>query len=164
LTVVFLAGLAVLWMIVFIPALLRARASAPLSSADRFRRRMDLIAPPSGSGRWVVVLDHPDRRARSSLYRARKAARLQRRRRRVLVVLVLAGAGSALAALRWGGETAWYVHFAVNAILALYVAALLRASSRRKERLAKVRPIKRRSRSRENVDFYEAVAAGARRS
>jgi hypothetical protein len=154
-----------LWIAVMVPAVMRARASAPLSTSQRFRRRMDLIAPPSyATGRWVVVLDSPNRKVSASARKAHRQLRSQRRRRRLLVLIVLAVVGSAIAG---GviGEPWWEVHLGLNAGLALYVGALLEIKRRRAERAVKVRPLrpKRPSHVALTDDFYEPVAAAGRR-
>lgn len=137
---------------------------------------MDLLAPPSrGAGRWVCVLDSPDRKARSTMVRAQKLAKSRRRRRRLLAfLLVCAGASAVFAVVNGGG--AWEAHAGIDAALALYVGFLLETGRRRIERSAKVRPLgmqrarvanargHRRARSAEDFSFYEPVAAGDRRS
>jgi len=136
---------------------------------------MDLLAPPSArAGRWVCVLDSPDRKARSTMLRAQKLAKSRRRRRRLLVSLLLAAVASAVYALVSGGG-AWEAHAGIDAALALYVGFLLETGRRRIERTAKVRPIGlqrqqgrrasvRRAPTAEEFGFYEPVAAGDRRS
>jgi hypothetical protein len=162
LSVVFLVALGALWLIVFVSAVMRARASAPLTTTERFRRSMDLIAPPMPkSGRWVVVLDSPSRRARAmKMRRAARLARARRRRLWVLVVMLLAAVGTAVAAAIVG-DPMWEVHLGLNAALALYVGYLLESKRRREERAVKVRPLRRR---REGDWFDSATAAGGSRS
>jgi hypothetical protein len=171
LTVAFFALLAILWMAILVPAMLRARASGPLSSAERFRRKMDLIAPPARAGRWVCVLDSPDRRARSTMLRAQRLAKSRRRRRRLLVFLLLCSIGTALyASLR--GSAAWEIHIAVDVVLVLYLGFLVESNRRRAERSSKVRSINRKPtparRARRAVgadefEDYQAAAVGGRR-
>ena len=176
LTVAFFAALAILWIAILVPAMLRAHANRPLSSAERFRRRMDLLAPPSPrAGRWVCVLDSPDRKARSTMTRAHKLAKSRRRRRRVLVFLLLLAGGSAAYAIVSGG-VAWEAHAGIDAALALYVGFLIETGRRRIERSAKIRPLGlqrsragaarglRRAPATEDFGFYEPIAAGDRRS
>jgi len=135
---------------------------------------MDLLAPPSPkTGRWVCVLDSPDRKARSTMLRAQKLAKSRRRRRRVLVFLLLCAGGSAAYAAFVGGG-AWELHAGIDAVLALYVGFLLETGRRRVERGAKVKPLglqrsQTRTRARrvspaEEFGFYEPIAAGERRS
>lgn len=128
----FLLLLAAAWIAVFLPAVMRARQNAPLSTAERFRRRMELIAPRAHSGRWVVV---PEDRERLHGRSFRKGQRL---RRRLLIVLLGASAMSLLAALVAGGAM-WEVALAFAASLAVYVVLLLEAKRRRTERVEKVR-------------------------
>lgn len=150
-----------------VPAVVRARASAPLTTAERFRRRMDLIAPPSyASGRWVVVLPSSTRKASPSILAAHRQARSRRRRRRLLVLMLVAVIGSAVAGWRTG-QPWWEVHIGLNAALALYVGTLLEIKRRREERAMKVRPIKSRRRPEIDLtdveDLYGAASAGGRR-
>jgi hypothetical protein len=159
LTVFFLIALAILWVAVLVPAMLRARASTPLSSTQRFRARMDLIAPPGPrAGRWIVVLNGAGNGKSSSILRAQRHARSVRRRRRFLVLLVLAAVGTLAAAFaRRGGW--WEVHAAVDAGLVLYVGILVAAKRRHTERRAKVRTLRRPGRGEE----YTSVAVGGGR-
>jgi hypothetical protein len=154
----------VLWLIVFVSAVVRARASAPLTTTERFRRSMDLIAPPMPkTGRWVVVLDSPSRRAGASkMRRAARLARARRRRRGVLILMLLAAAGTAIAA-PFVGDPMWEVHLGLNAAFALYVGYLLESKRRREERASKVRPIKRSPRS-PNADWFDSASAAGSRS
>jgi len=162
-------------MAILVPAMLRARANGPLSSAERFRRRMDLLAPPSPrAGRWVCVLDSPDRKVRSTAMRAHKLAKSRRRRRRLLVFLLMCVAVSAAFAVLRGGA-AWEAQAGIDAALVLYVGFLLETGRRRIERSAKVTSLQRnrgslrgtrRSRGTRVVndfEFYEPVAVGDRR-
>jgi len=155
LTIVFLGLLALAWIAVFLPAALRARQSAPLTTAERFKRRMSLIAPRAvGSGRWIVVPESYDRLTRSSFRRG------QQRRKRILVVLAVGAAASGVVALFTGGGM-WEVHLAVDASLALYVALLLEAKRRRTEQVTKLRSIEARRGTRTPaVTFNEPVRAG----
>jgi hypothetical protein len=149
LTLVFLAALAVAWIAVILPALLRARQTTPLSAAERFKRRMQLIAPKPARGRWVVVPESRNRLAKASLKRG------QRRRIRILVWLLAVVGLSAVAALINGGL--WEAHLLADASLTVYCALLLEAKKRRLERLTKVRPLRRREP--EYVRFFEPVQA-----
>lgn len=154
-TFAFLALLAMAWIAVFLPALLRARQAAPLSTAERFKRRLDLIAPRSGPGRWVIVPESPRRLAQTSFRRA------QRRRRRLLVFLLGAAGVSGVAALGAEGGLV-EVHLAFDVSLAIYCALLLEAKRRREETVTKVRSLVARRRSRTaEVTFYEPAQAHA---
>ena len=158
LTVFFLIALAILWVAVLVPAMVRARASTPLSSARRFRARMDLIAPPGPrAGRWVVVVNGKEGH-RSAIVKARRQARAVRRRRRLLTLLFLGSLGTLGAALlRQGGW--WEIHVVVDAALVLYVGWLLESRKRRTELGGKVKRLHRRP---ERRDEYEPAAVGQR--
>lgn len=135
LTAVFLVALAAAWVAVFLPAAMRARQTTPYSTAERFKRRMQLIAPRSGrGGRWVVVPESNDRLARSSFRRG------QDRRRKMFVFLAVATAVSFVLA-SVGGGALWEIHIAFAVSLGLYVALLLEAKRRRVEKTDKVRSI-----------------------
>jgi hypothetical protein len=154
-----LIALAILWVAVLVPAMVRARASTPLSSAKRFRARMDLIAPPGPrAGRWVVVLNGRDRE-RSAIVKAQRYARAVRRRRRLLILLLLAALGTlAVAVVREGGW--WEINIAVDAALVVYVGVLLETKKRRVEQGVKVRKLHRRP---ERHEDYEPAAVGGQR-
>ena len=157
LTLVFLGLLALAWIAVFLPAALRARQSAPLSTAERFKRRMNLIAPRAATGRWIVVPESYDRLGRSSFRRG------QQRRTRILIGLGVAAALSGFVALFTGGGM-WEVHFAVDVSLALYVALLLEAKRRRFEQITKLRSLEaRRTERAPVVTFTEPVRASGGR-
>lgn len=154
LTFVFLGLLALAWIAVFLPAALRARQSAPLTTAERFKRRMSLIAPRAGNGRWIVVPESYDRLAMSSFRRG------QRRRTKIFIALMAAvGVTGVIAA--FSGGAAWEVHLAVDASLALYVALLIEAKRRRSEQVTKLRSLGGRRPARvPEVTFNEPVQAG----
>jgi hypothetical protein len=153
LTLVFLGLLALAWIAVFLPAALRARQSAPLTTAERFKRRMSLIAPRAGTGRWIVVPESYDRLTQSSFRRG------QRRRTRILIGLVVAAMLSGFVAVYAGGGM-WEVHLAIDASLALYVALLLEAKRRRADQVTKLRSLEaRRNQRAPAVTFTEPVRA-----
>lgn len=136
-TILFLLLLGAAWAMVFLPAVLRARQATPLSSAERFKRRMQLIAPrASRTGRWVVVPEPYDRIARSSFRRG------QRRRARILVFLGVSAPLSGMVAVAVGGSM-WEVHLLLLTSLCVYVTLLLEAKRRRLERSAKVHSLRR---------------------
>ena len=68
LTAIFLVALATAWVAVLVPAVIRARNNTPLWSSERFRRGLQVMAPPAygGSGRWVITPRQEDRRVRRS--------------------------------------------------------------------------------------------------
>jgi hypothetical protein len=131
LTAFFLGLLALAWIAVFLPAALRARQNSPISTADRFRRLMRVMAPHAATGRWVVVPDPYEGRA------SRSHRRGQRRRLQIFIFLVAAAGLSGAVALFSGGGM-WEVNLALDASLALYVALLLEAKRRAEERERKV--------------------------
>ena len=147
------------WIAVFLPSVLRARQSAPLTTAERFKRRMALLAPRARTGRWIVVPESYDRLTRASYQRG------QRHRTQILIALLLAALATFLVALSSGGA-AWEVHLVTDASLGLYVVLLREAKKRRTERSTKVRAIPKRStrEDEEEVRFYEPVSAAANRS
>jgi len=150
---VFLGLLALAWIAVFLPSLVRAREAAPLTTAERFKRRMALLAPRARTGRWIVVPESYDRLTRASFQRG------QRRRIQILIALTAAAAATFLVALTSGGA-AWEVHLVTDASLGLYVVLLRETKKRRDERSRKVRKIGERA-PRERADevtFYEPVA------
>lgn len=148
-TYLFLAALAVAWIAVILPALLRARQTTPLSAAERFKRRMQLIAPRPSGGRWVVVPESRNRLATASFKRG------QRRRIRIFFWLLVVVGFSGVAALINGGL--WEAHLLADASLTVYCASLLEAKRRRLERFTKVRPLRRREP--EYAHFFEPVQA-----
>lgn len=157
-TLIFLGLLALAWMAVFLPAVLRARQSAPLTTAERFKRRMSLIAPRAGSGRWIVVPESYDRLAKSSFRRR------QQRRIKVLIALLAAAFVTGLVAISSGGG-AWEVHLAVDLTLGLYVALLIESKRRRTENSTKLRSLTARRDARQaEVSFHEPARVGGRQS
>jgi hypothetical protein len=152
LTYWFLLVLALAWIAVFLPAAMRARQNAPLSTSERFRRRMELIAPRASAGRWVVVPEAGDRLAGRSFRKG------QRTRRRILAFLVGAAVLSVGAAIFAGGAL-WELSLAFGLSLALYVSLLLEAKKRRDERTKKVRRLQR-SQTVQRVQPSMRVAGG----
>ncbi|HEX2240052.1 MAG TPA: hypothetical protein VHJ82_02750 [Actinomycetota bacterium] len=92
---------------------------------------MDLIAPHSSAGRWVLVP------AAGSRYGRRSFRRTQARRIRVLQFLLGAVAITLLAAL-YGGEGIWEIQLLTDLALIGYVVFLLEAKRRRQDRVVKV--------------------------
>lgn len=123
-TALFLTALVLAWIALFVPAIVRASKRSPLSTAERFRRRLDLIAPRYAQGRWVVMPDCDDRLARKSW---RKGQRL---RRRIFGFLVAAVVVSGVLVIFYGSAM-WSIHIAFDASLGLFVALLLFAKRRR---------------------------------
>ena len=157
LTFIFLGLLALAWIAVFLPAALRARHSAPFTTAERFKRRMSLIAPRAATGRWIVVPESYDRLSKSAFRRG------QQRRTRILIGLVVGAALSGIVALFTGGGM-WEVHLAVDASLALYVALLMEAKRRRAEQVTKLRSLEARRKPRApEVTFVDPIRASGGR-
>ena len=156
-TLFFLGLLALAWIAVFLPAVLRAREGAPMSTAERFRRKMSLIAPRGLPGRWVVMPESRDRLAQSSYRRS------QERRTKVLIGLIAAAVLTGVIALLTGGGS-WEVHLGMDALLALYVALLLETKRRRDERATKLRSLAARRKVRPEITFEDPVRAGGGRN
>lgn len=139
-TVAFLVVLAGAWLAVFLPAIVRARKTSAMSTSERWRRRMELIAPrrpqTHPAGRWIVVPESRVDLGRESFKRG------QRTRRRILEAMIGACLGSLGAALALH-DRAWEVQLACDASLLLYCALLVQAKRRRQQRVRKVRPIGR---------------------
>lgn len=152
-TVLFLVALAASWVAIFLPAIRRARQATPLSTAERWRRRMELIAPRHAStrtrGRWVVVPESRKSLARDSWRRG------QRARRRIFELMIGAVIGSFLVALFWHSDNAWLVHLGCDFSLVLYAALLIEAKRRRHQRVAQLRA---RARRRQRVRMRPQVA------
>ncbi|MEA2498144.1 MAG: hypothetical protein QOH26_549 [Actinomycetota bacterium] len=153
----FFIFLALAWAAVVLPAVLRARQDDPLTATERFKRRMEMIAPPTRAwkGRWVVV---PKADPKSRSYR-----RQQHRRRRVFEALLgLVVLTVALAILR--GGSFWTLQIAIDGAIALYAGFLVGAKRKRQESLTKVRPLVTRHSGLDEITFHEpAHASGGRR-
>jgi hypothetical protein len=153
LTYWFLLVLALAWIAVFLPAAMRARQNAPLSTSERFRRRMELIAPRASAGRWVVVPESGDHLAGRSFRKG------QRTRRRILTFLVAALILSVVGAIFAGGAL-WELTLAFGLSLALYVSLLVEAKKRRDERTKKVRRLQARTQTVQRAQPSIRVAGG----
>ncbi|MDP9234958.1 MAG: hypothetical protein M3P01_10485 [Actinomycetota bacterium] len=135
-TTLFLVVLVLAWIALIIPAAWRARQTAPFSATERFRKRLDLMAPRATSqGRWIVVPQSRDRLERASFRRG------QRRRRRILIALIAGVIASAIAAPIVEGAV-WEVQICLDVSLALYVVLLVVAKQRRAEVVKKLRTMK----------------------
>ncbi len=153
-TIGFLGVLIVAWIGVFLPATVRARQTAASSTAERFRRRLELLSPRSSTGRWVVVPQNFDELKKAAF------ARAQRRRRRLLTILILGSLLTLMSATALGGGV-WEIHLALDAGLALYVVLLLETKRRRIERKEKVRLLSERLKARPQPAWYDSMQAGA---
>ncbi len=142
-TKLLLVVIAVMWIVVLVPPLLRSRSEGrPGDSIVSFRRQLTTLqrsapftsaAPgrritPSGEVRvaGAAVAVRPARVPERVDTRA-ALRRLEARRRRQTILIALVGAcvvtavlAGSLYSARW-----WYVNFALDAVLALYVYALV---------------------------------------
>ena len=153
-TIWFLAFLAGAALAICIPAGVRARRSSPFSATQLFKKRMNLIAPRSRNGRWVIIPDnHEVAIQRLALRRAR------RRRRRILALLFVAALGSGIWAFLERG-VAIEVHLAIDAALVGWVGYMAESRKRRSERAQKVRALPPR---RDSTLLGPIEASGGRR-
>ena len=152
----FLVLLAIAWIAVLVPAFLRARRSAPLTTTQRFKKGMEVLAapPPSTAGRWVMVPSNGTPRQSRSAGRVRK-------QRAILFHLLLLGVGGTLAAALWLQGAWWEIHVATDLTFALYTAGLLETQRRRAERRAKVRSLAGRRATRRQGAGDEPRAYGS---
>lgn len=105
---------------------MRAERTTPLSSAERWRRSLELIAPGRPrSGRYIVVPGTTGDLRREAFRRA------QQRRKQLFVLLLWSAVISGVVAAVAGGS-AWTVHAALDASLLGYVALLLERKNRRR--------------------------------
>lgn len=155
-TLFFLVLLGLAWVAVFLPAAARARQGTPLSTAERFRRRMQLIAPPpaSSKGRWIVVPESTDRLAYASFRRG------QERRRKIFLGLLTATSVSFLMSLFSGGM--WVVTVAIASSLFVYVVLLIGVKRRSDDIRNKIQPL-HRPQTRRARDLQPARASGGAR-
>ena len=166
-TTLFLVVLVLAWIALILPAAWRARQTAPFSATQRFRKRLDLIAPKATSqGRWIVVPQSRDRLERASFRRG------QRRRRRILIALIVGVVASAVVAPIVGGPV-WELQIFLDVSLALYAVLLVVAKQRRAKLVKRFRSMESRRamenspsiESRQTVEeprFFEPLRAGGR--
>lgn len=115
---------------------------------------MNMMAPRSRGGRWVIIPDNHDvAMERIAIRRSR------RRRRRILVLLVLSAIGTGVWAWLERG-VAIEVHLVVDAGVIFYLALMSEMKKRRVERDAKVRSLGPRHRA---PDLTRTAEAGGRR-
>ena len=151
-TLAFLIILALAWSAVFLPAVLRANRSTPLSASRRFQQGMDKIAP-NYRGRWVVVP-----KAGESSRGALRRRHQQERRKNALVVLIGAALGTLLFAPFM--PVLWVLHFIVDFLLLSFVVLLIAAKRRKEETRMKIRPLTRPlSETERDSVFHEPVRA-----
>ena len=153
-TIWFLAFLAGASLAICIPAGVRARRNSPFSATQLFKKRMNLIAPRSRNGRWIIIPDNHDvALQRLALRRARK------RRRRILALLVVGALASGVWAYLERGS-AIEVHLAVDALLVAWIGYMAESRKRRIERAQKVRSLPAR---RDSAVLEPIEASGGRR-
>lgn len=113
-TLLFLVVLAMAWAAVFVPAAVRARQEAPVSSTERFKRGMGVLAGPQRRrGRWIITPGASDRARRRTLDR----------RRKLFTALVFAASMSfALALVR---SSLWDLNLIFDAALVTYSVVLI---------------------------------------
>ena len=151
-TVAFLVILVLAWSAVFLPAVLRANRSTPLSASRRFQQGMDKIAP-NYRGRWVVV-PKAGVTKRSEIRRRHQ----QERRKNALVGLIGTVIGTLLFAPFM--DILWTVHFIADFLLIGFVVLLIAAKRRREETRTKIRPLTGATSQREGDPiFHEPVEA-----
>jgi hypothetical protein len=154
LTTLFLVVLVLAWIALIIPAAWRAHQTAPFSATQRFRKRLDLIAPRATSqGRWIVVPQSRDRLERAAFRRG------QRRRTRILLTLIAGVVATVLAAPLVGGPM-WELQIFLDVSLVLYAVLLVVAKQRRAELVKNLRSREDRRPSVEEAHFFEPLRAG----
>ncbi|HZR13692.1 MAG TPA: hypothetical protein VFC33_10625 [Acidimicrobiia bacterium] len=123
--------LAVLWAVVLVPPLLRSRNEARRSdSVGDFSYRLGVLSKTGGHA--VVANRSPKGYARAGMSRA------QRRRRDVLVVLSGLAVLTLGVAAGTGTSLMWAVQILADALLVVYVLAIVRMRSIAMERRTKV--------------------------
>lgn len=126
-TVLFLLLLAMAWAAVFVPAVIRARQQAPVSSTERFKRGMGVLATPQrNKGRWIIAPGTRDTARRR---------RIARRRRLFMALSFAAGGTFLLAMLR---SSLWDLHLLADAALVSYVVVLVALKRQEQEVREKV--------------------------
>lgn len=141
-TELFLVLLASAWLVLLGPASIRARRATPLFTAERFKRRMQSMAPQNmgSAGRWVLAPPSSGAADRSA-----RRAEVRSRRRRKMLLLVLAAVAVALLVVAIAMSGPWWSAFAGSvACLVVYVVLLVQARKRREESTRKVRSLERR--------------------
>ncbi len=127
-TLLLVVLLALLWGIVIVPAILRARQdSSPIVTVGTFRRNMRALSSglkSTPAGRWVLLPTHPD-----DLVAPRK--RHLERRRRLFSALVAAAAGTLVLGLLPGMADVLKLHLVLDMVLAGYIWLLLKGKRQR---------------------------------
>jgi hypothetical protein len=144
--IVVLVILAVLWAVVLVPPLLRARTVRSADSIDDFHSRLDVLERTQGVAAAVTPPGAPG--APRPVATARPAPRpptgAAKRRRDVVTVLLGAVAATFLLASATGSTLLWGVQVATDALLMAYVALYAWFRSLHAERDRKVRYLPQR--------------------
>jgi hypothetical protein len=115
--------LALLWGIVIVPAILRAREDrSPLGTVGMFRTNMRALGSglrSTPAGRWILLPSHPD-----DLLAPRE--RNLRRRRHLFSALVAGAAGTLVLGLVPGMSDFLKLHLILDLVLAGYIRFLLK--------------------------------------
>jgi uncharacterized membrane protein YtjA (UPF0391 family) len=158
LTTLFLVVLVLAWIALIFPAAWRAHQTAPFSATERFRKRLDLMAPRATSqGRWIVVPQSRDRVERAAFRRG------QRRRTRILMALIAGVVATGVATPLVGGSM-WELQILLDVSLVLYIVLLVVAKQRRAELVKNLRRREDRRNKPEEAHFFEPLRAGGRGS
>ena len=155
--------LAVMWVVVLVPPLLRSRQdSRPSDSVVSFRRQLSTLqrtgphvrtmARPHGGARRGSAIGAAPARVRASTavygsprptyggaYRMSRSA-VRRRRQNVLSVLTLAALVTLVAAAASGRRPLWYAHVVVDVLLVGYVYLLVQLRKLAEHRGGSMRP------------------------
>lgn len=130
--------LAVLWAVVLVPPLLRSRSDSRRSdSVGDFRYRLGVLSKTGGHGHMRMATRAPHQ----DPYASRGAAgmtRAQRRRRDVLLALTFAAVLTVGLAAGTGSTMMWALQLLADALLVVYVLAIVRMRSVATDRRAKV--------------------------
>ena len=131
----FLAFLVGASLAVAVPAGMRAKRNSPFPSAQLFKKRMNMMAPRSRGGRWVVVPDN-----HSGVQTRYLARRSRRRRVRIMTLLVVAALATGVWALV-GSGAAVSIHLAIDLVAVFYGYLMYESNRRRTEQVRKVRSL-----------------------
>jgi hypothetical protein len=127
-TLLLVVLLALLWGVVIVPAILRARQdSSPIVTVGTFRKNMRALSSglkSTPAGRWILLPTHPD-----DLVAPRK--RRLERRKRLFAALVAAAATTLGLGLLPAMRDVLKLHLVLDLALAGYVWFLLQAKRRR---------------------------------
>ena len=141
--------LAVLWAVVLVPPLLRSRSEARRSdSVGDFSYRLGVLSKTGGHMRMAPRSSPEDPSgSRAAIGGATGGmTRAQRRRRDVLLVLTFVAVLSVGLAAGTGSTMIWAVQLLADALLVVYVLAIVRMRSLSTDRRAKVAYLPNRAR------------------